>query len=103
MTRIWLAILACLLGCSAAAEPLSFQGKTITVIVPYATGGGTDMAGRLIGDYLGRLLPGAPTVIARNMPGADGMAGMNYFVEKVKPDGLTIVLGAGTTSDPLQY
>ena len=85
------------------AEPLSFQGKTITVIVPYATGGGTDMAGRLIGEFLGRLLPGGPSVIARNMPGADGLAGMNYFVEKVKPDGLTIVIGAGTTSDPLQY
>jgi tripartite-type tricarboxylate transporter receptor subunit TctC len=103
MRRIPLALLAWLVAYSAWAEPLSFHGKTVTVIVPYGAGGGTDLAGRLIAEYLARLLPGGPSVITRNMPGADGMAGMNYFVQKTPPDGLTLVLGSGTTSDPLQY
>src|SRR5262249_28917960 len=103
MRRLGLAFLAFLCGLPAAAEPLSLQGKTVTVLVPYAVGGGTDTAGRLMADYFARFLPGAPNVVVRNMPGADGMVGMNHFVERIKPDGLTVAVGNGSSSDPLQY
>lgn len=90
--------------CGAAAQGAgSFQGKTVTVIVPYAAGGGTDVAGRLFAEFFTRHLPGGPAVTVRNMPGADGMVGMNYFVQQVAPDGLTVAVGSGTSSDPLQY
>jgi tripartite-type tricarboxylate transporter receptor subunit TctC len=103
MRRTGLALLACLCGDLAAAEPLSLQGKSVNVIVPYAAGGGTDAAGRMMAEHFARFLPGGPSVIVRNMPGADGMVGMNYFVQKVPPDGLAIAIGNGTSSDPLQY
>jgi len=105
MRSIGLGLFACLVGCAEAAAEggISFQGKTITMIVPYASGGGTDLAGRLVAEYFSKLLPGAPSVIVRNMPGADGKRGMNHFVQQVKPDGLTITVGSGTSSDPLQY
>jgi tripartite-type tricarboxylate transporter receptor subunit TctC len=105
MRALALGLVSCLLGCAAAAAqtPVSFEGKTVTFIVPNSPGGGSDVAGRLIADYLGRLLPGKPTVVVRNMPGADGMVAMNYFVQQTKPDGLTVALGSGSQSDPIQY
>jgi tripartite-type tricarboxylate transporter receptor subunit TctC len=106
MKKIWgicLPLLTVLLASPTAAAPVSFQGKTVTLIVPYAAGGGTDTAGRLVAEYFARLLPGKPSVIVRNMPGADGKAGMNYFVQQVKPDGYTLAVGTGTSSDPLHY
>ena len=53
-----------LIAGSAAAEPVSFKGKTVTMIIGFAAGGGTDLSGRLIASFLGKYLPGEPTVIA---------------------------------------
>jgi tripartite-type tricarboxylate transporter receptor subunit TctC len=86
-----------------AQESVSFQGKTVTMIIGYAAGGGTDVSGRLIAGSLDRYLPGAPSVIVRNIPGADGMTAGNFFVQQVAPDGLTIMMASSTTADPLQY
>ena len=55
----------------ALAEDVSFKDKRIEMIIGYAAGGGTDAAGRLIAQFLGKYLPGSPTIVARNMPGAD--------------------------------
>ncbi len=102
--KIGVGILACLIATpAAAADPVSFQGKTVSMIVGYAAGGGTDAFGRLAASFLMRALPGAPTVVVRNIPGADGIAAMNYFVQQVVPDGLTITAAANTTADPLNY
>ena len=81
----------------------SLQGKTVTLIVGSAPGGGTDAYGRLAANFLTAHLPGAPTVVVRNVPGADGITAMNYVVQQVVPDGLTVVTGANTTADPLVY
>jgi hypothetical protein len=96
----------CLLLNGAAAfaeEPVSFKGKSITMIVASAPGGGTDTSGRLIAPLLANLLPGKPTVIVRNIPGAEGVTAMNYFVKQVAPDGLTVTMGSTTQADPLLY
>src|SRR5437870_5658244 len=63
----------------AADESALFRGKTVTMIIGYAAGGGTDAFGRLTANFLARYLPGSPTVIVRNIPGADGITAMNYF------------------------
>jgi hypothetical protein len=86
-----------------ADEPVSFKGKTITMIVASAPGGGTDISGRLIAPLLANLLPGKPNVIVRNIPGAEGVTAMNYFVKQVAPDGLTVTMGSTTQADPLLY
>jgi hypothetical protein len=105
MKALAAAWLACCAACSPAAaqDGLSFQGKTITMIIGFAAGGGTDAYGRLVAGFLGGYLPGAPTVVVRNIPGADGITGMNYFVQQVVPDGTTIAMAASTSADPLNY
>jgi tripartite-type tricarboxylate transporter receptor subunit TctC len=88
---------------SASAQPVSFKGKTVTMIIGFAAGGGTDLAGRLIAAHLGKYLPGEPTVIVQNMPGAEGMTAMNYFALMSKPDGLTLTMGSGSVADPINF
>jgi tripartite-type tricarboxylate transporter receptor subunit TctC len=97
--------LAVLLAGSAASaqEPVSFKGKTVTMSIGFAAGGGTDLAGRLIAAHLGKYLPGQPTVIVQNIPGAEGMTAMNYFANQSKPDGLTLTMGSGSVADPINF
>ena len=86
-----------------AEEPVNFQGKTITMIVGFPPGGGTDIAGRVMAQNLGRHLPGSPTVIVQNIPGAEGISAMNYFVQQAKPDGLNLTMGSASLGDPVHY
>jgi tripartite-type tricarboxylate transporter receptor subunit TctC len=88
---------------TAHAQSVSFAGRTVTMMIGYAAGGGTDASGRVIASLLDKYLPGAPTVIVRNMPGADGMTAANYFVQQIAPDGLTLLMCSSTTADPLAY
>jgi putative tricarboxylic transport membrane protein len=90
-------------GVSAQAQSISFAGKTVTMVVGYAAGGGTDASARVIASMLDKYLPGSPTVIVRNMPGADGMTAANYFVQQAAPDGFTLLMCSSTTADPLAY
>ncbi|MBI2858992.1 MAG: hypothetical protein HYX90_07930 [Chloroflexi bacterium] len=83
---------------SKASQPSSqvtFAGKTITVVVPLSAGGGTDIVARVVARHLPKFLPGNPTMIVRNMPGADATIGSNYAYFS-KPDGLTILASSGT-------
>src|SRR3954451_7838923 len=97
-----LSLLICI-SSAHADEPISFAGKTITMIIGSSPGGGTDTSGRLIANFLAKQLPGKPAILIRNIPGAQGMAAMNYFVQQVAPDGLTITMGASTQGDPLFF
>jgi tripartite-type tricarboxylate transporter receptor subunit TctC len=95
---------ALLAGTSAGAqEPVTFRGKTITMLVGSAAGGGTDATGRVIAPFLTKYLPSNPSVVVQNMPGADGLVAMNYFVQQVKPDGLTVTTGDSPQIDPIRY
>ena len=73
----------------AAAAPY-YQGKVITIIVGYGPGGGYDRIARIIAKNLSKFIPGNPTVLVQNMPGADSMIAANYVYKIAKPDGLTI-------------
>ena len=73
-----------------------YQGKILRVIVASAAGGGTDIVARLMMRHLSRHIPGNPTIIIENMPGAGEIIGVNYVHNKAKPDGLTAVFGTGT-------
>ena len=74
-----------------------FKGKTVTYIVATAPGGGYDLYGRLVAEYMQRHLPGS-TFIVRNVPGAGHLIGTNA-IYAAKPDGLTI----GTFNTGLIY
>jgi tripartite-type tricarboxylate transporter receptor subunit TctC len=105
MKRLAFGLAAALLMCTGAAAqaPAGFEGKTITMIIGYPPGGGTDVSGRLIAQYLAKHLPGSPNIIVHNMPGADGVTAMNFFAQQVKPDGLTLTMGSSTQGDPIHY
>jgi hypothetical protein len=87
----------------AAAQGLSFKGKTITMLVGSEAGGGTDAAGRLIALSLHRYLPGEPNIVVQNMSGGSGIAAMNYFVRRTEPNGLTVFMGSISTIDPVVF
>jgi tripartite-type tricarboxylate transporter receptor subunit TctC len=91
--------------CSAAQtqEAISFAGRTVTMIVGFAVGGGADTNARAVARFYSRLLPGAPSVVVRNVPGAQGLTALNYFVKQAEPDGLTVNVGSTSQLDPLNY
>ena len=83
----WLSVL-CLSGTALAAEP--YPSKPITLVVPFAYGGGNDLLARLVAEKMSRSL-GQPFVID-NKVGGGGIVGCR-FVAKAAPDGYTLLLG----------
>ena len=83
-----------------SAEDVNFAGKSIAIIIPSNAGGGSDSMGRLLGRYLHEYLPGKPSVVVQNIPGAGGIKAVNFFVQQVKPDGLTSIAGSASNLDP---
>lgn len=84
---------------SALAET-DFSGKTIEWIIPFSEGGGSDKWARFYAPLLSERLPGKPTVVVKNMPGAGSTKGANWFAERAKNDGLTIMGTSGSTQFP---
>ena len=83
-------------GCAQAALSAPFfQGKTIDMVIDFSAGGPTDTEGRLVARHLAQHIPGKPTIIVRNMPGAGGVIGVNYVGRVAPPDGLTFVFSSG--------
>jgi tripartite-type tricarboxylate transporter receptor subunit TctC len=90
--RIVAALAAAVLAASgSAAMAQAWPSKTISIIVPFATGGTTDAIARTLGQELQKSL-GQP-VIVENKPGAGATIGADY-VAKARPDGYTVLLGA---------
>jgi len=67
-----------------------YKGRTITLIVGYGPGGGYDLYARLMARHLGRHIPGNPTIVVRNMPGAGSLRATNYLYTVAPRDGATI-------------
>lgn len=88
-------MLAALLGAAAALPaaaqaPEPYAGKTITLMVPFSTGGYYDTGGRLIARHIGRHIPGKPGVIVQNQPSTGGIGLANRFQHGSDKDGLLI-------------
>src|ERR1700722_9787986 len=77
---------------SAAADTVMdfFTGKQITMIVPSGVGGGYDLYARFLARYIGKHIPGNPTVVVKNMPAAGGIGAANHLYSIAAPDGLTM-------------
>jgi tripartite-type tricarboxylate transporter receptor subunit TctC len=67
-----------------------YKGKQVNLIVGYGSGGGYDVYARLIARHLGKFIPGNPTVIVQNMPGAGSLRAVNYLYNGAPKDGTTI-------------
>src|SRR5690242_21888590 len=74
-----------------------YKGKTVTYIVATAPGGGYDLYGRLVAEYMQKYLPGS-TFVVKNVPGAGHLIGANTIYAS-KADGLTL----GTFNTGLIY
>jgi tripartite-type tricarboxylate transporter receptor subunit TctC len=69
-----------------------FQGKTLRLLVGTTPGAGYDLIARILAPALGRLLPGTPSVVVENMPGAGSLAMMNYLYNRAPRDGTVLGL-----------
>ncbi len=90
LTAATLAGAAVLMASGPALAQSFYEGKTVRILVGLSPGGGFDTYARMIGRHLGKHIPGNPTVIVDNMPGAGSLVMTNYLYKVVKPDGLTI-------------
>ena len=72
------------------AQTPYYQGKTINIRVGFTAGGAFDVWGRLIAQYMGKYIPGNPTLVVQNMTGGGSMIAANYVYSVAKPDGLTL-------------
>ena len=74
----------------ASAQTPFYQGKTITMVVSSTAGGGYDLWARLMARHIVKYIPGNPSIVVQNMPGAGNIIGANYVYGIAKPDGLTL-------------
>jgi tripartite-type tricarboxylate transporter receptor subunit TctC len=89
---------------SAQADDVSafYAGRTVQLVIGYATGGGYDDYARMLGRHFGHHIPGNPTVVVQNMPGAGSIKAANYLFGIAPRDG-TVFGGfaRGIFIDPL--
>ncbi len=99
MRRVAIAIVLLLSAVSAAgAEPMAdfYAGKTLRMLVGYGPGGGYDLYGRLVAEFLPKYLPGHPTIVTENMPGAGSFAAAKYIAGVAPRDGTVLASLAQT-------
>jgi hypothetical protein len=78
-------------GAKSSEQQVSMEGKTIRILVPFGPGGGADVAARLMSKMWAAEIPGKPTVIVENLPGAGGALGMSALM-KEDSDGTTVAM-----------
>jgi tripartite-type tricarboxylate transporter receptor subunit TctC len=81
------AMLASVAPIRAEAIADFYQGKTLRMLIGYGPGGGYDIYGRLVAEFLPRHLPGHPTIVTQNMPGAGSLVAAKYLAEVAPKDG----------------
>jgi tripartite-type tricarboxylate transporter receptor subunit TctC len=85
-----LAALACFGAGAGRAQEADFSRKTITIYIGNSAGGNYDLMGRLVARHLGHFLPGNPTVVPENMPGAGTLRAANYIFNVAPKDGTAL-------------
>lgn len=104
MTRFIATAVALVLTSSAHAQSVEefYRGKTVTILVGFTAGGGYDLYARLLGRHIGRHIPGNPTVVVQDMPGAGSMKATQYVYGVAPKDGLTLAtVSRGMVTEPL--
>jgi tripartite-type tricarboxylate transporter receptor subunit TctC len=86
----------------ATSSAQAQEGKTITMVIGSGAGGGIDLYGRVVTRHIGKHIPGHPTVVAQNMPGAGSIAAANYLYNAAPKDGTAIgILSQGLILDEI--
>ncbi len=84
----------------AQDAPSFYKGKTINIVVGFAPGGGSDLWARFLARHYSKHLPGEPSVIVQNMPGAGGFAAANYVYSAAAKDGTNLLLPSTSAFTP---
>jgi tripartite-type tricarboxylate transporter receptor subunit TctC len=103
--RALLVAAACVVATSASAQDAVeafYRGKTVTITVGSAVGGGYDTYARLVGRHLGRHIPGNPTIVVQNIPGAGSNKAASFVALQAPKDGTAIgAIQSGAILQPL--
>jgi tripartite-type tricarboxylate transporter receptor subunit TctC len=83
-------LLALTSGALADDVEAFYQGHPLTVVIGYSAGGGYDLYARVLARYLSKYMPGHPTVVPENMPGAGGLRASNFLYAAAPKDGSVI-------------
>src|SRR5262245_2724640 len=86
-----------------AQDPAAFyKGKSLDLYIGYSAGGGYDVYARALARHMGRFIPGNPTIVPKNMPGAGSLVLANWLYNVAPKDGTAFgIIGRGTGFDPL--
>lgn len=79
---------------SGQSQKEFFSGKQVQLIIGAGAGGGGDQYGRFLARYIGQHIPGRPTIVVVNMPGAGGMRAANYLQNVAPRDGTELTIMA---------
>lgn len=76
----------------AAADEVAdfYRGKLMTMLISSGAGGGYDTMARMVSRHIGKHIPGNPTFVNKNMPGAGGIRAANYLYRRAPKDGSVI-------------
>jgi tripartite-type tricarboxylate transporter receptor subunit TctC len=89
-------------GARADALEDFYRGRNLTIVVGYSVGGGYDAYARVVARHLGKHVPGHPTIVVQNMPGAGSLRSANYLYNAAPKDGSTIaIFSRGMAMEPL--
>ena len=86
------AFIVSIAGARAQSVADVYHGKTIRILIGTSEGGGFDLSGRLIAQFIGRYIPGDPNVVPQNMPGASGLLAAEYLYNVAPKDGTVIAI-----------
>jgi len=89
-----LVVLGAAVSVTGAAAQDFYAGKTVNHYIGFGPGGGYDLYGRLFARHIGRFLPGKPTIVAQNMPGAGGLKVANFMYAVAPKDGTALATTA---------
>jgi tripartite-type tricarboxylate transporter receptor subunit TctC len=102
--RLLAALAALSLAAPASADPVEdfYRNRTVPVVIGYSVGGGYDTYARVLARHMGRHIPGSPTLVPQNMPGAGSLKAANYLAAVAPRDGSTFgIVGRGLAMEPL--
>src|SRR4051812_48417296 len=105
VTRFFWILTACAAWCSPThAQSVAdfYKGRNLDLYIGYSVGGGYDLYARLLARHLGKHIPGNPTVLPQNMPGAGSLRLTNWLYGAAAKDGSVIgAISRGTAFDPI--
>jgi len=108
MRLIPAALIAAIAIAASTTQPFAqdaatfYKGKTVTIVAGSASGGGVDLYARLLGRHFAKHIPGAPSIVVQNMPGAGSLAAARHMYSLAPKDGTAMAVVLSTALfDPL--